>query len=239
MKASVDSPVYGFLKNPSLVDYPNRYAAVFFVSGCNFRCGFCHNPELLEAKSRRIGWDRLAETCRAFSENWVNGAVITGGEPTLAPGLPDLIEFFKGLGWAVKLDTNGWNAAVLEACLPILDYTAMDVKADRAGYEELTGFADVERIAESVAVIKDQAADHEFRTTIIQDFHTDGRMRGIGSLIEGARRYVMQPFVPREGLPDPAFESMARTSPDRMRELEGLMRPYAREVCVRGASSAA
>ena len=229
------SPVYGFLKNPSMVDFPGHMAAVFFTSGCNFTCGFCHNAELMAVKKRGISWERLKEACTHFRRDWVSGAVITGGEPTLSHRLPELIAFFRSFGWAVKLDTNGSMPDVLEALLPLVDYVAMDIKAGPDGYKELVGYDNVERIERSIELIQANAADYEFRTTIIEGFHDEKQMEGIGYLLNHAKRYIMQPFIPQDTLPDEKMRKLPRTSDGTMQFVRGLMQGCADEVIVRGS----
>ncbi len=226
--------VYAFLKNPTLVDYPDRLAAVFFTSGCNMRCGYCHNPELLRTRRAGIPRSRLLGTCRRFSDQWVEAAVITGGEPTLAPDLSGTIALFKSFGWAVKLDTNGSMPHVLREVIDQIDYVAMDIKADLDRYEELTGFAHADRIAESIRLIQDRASDYEFRTTVLDPFHDDEQLSGMAGMIRGARRYVLQPFVPKDQMPDEGYRGMPRTSPERLREAAVLVAGSAVEVLVRG-----
>jgi pyruvate formate lyase activating enzyme len=231
---SAVSPVYAFLKNPSMLDFSGHLAAVFFVSGCNFRCGFCHNPELLHRRRECISWERLSSVCRGFKDNWVDGAVLMGGEPTTAPELPEVIRRFREGGWAVKLDTNGSIPEMIEKCLPRLDYVAMDVKAGPSGYARLTGFKNVAAIRESIAMIKAGARDYEFRTTVVDSFHTDQQMLEIADLIRGARRYVLQPFVPRETIADATVRSQPRTSEARLLAIRNLVADCADEVVVRG-----
>jgi pyruvate formate lyase activating enzyme len=233
---SAQSPVYSFLDRPSMVDYDGHLAAVFFVSGCNFRCGFCHNAALLGAPRIGLDWERLAAACTRFRDGWVDAAVITGGEPTLHDGLAPLVAFFRRLGWTVKLDTNGSRPDVLERCLPELGCVAMDIKAGLDAYPAVTGFADTASIARSVDLLRTRAPDVEFRTTVIETIHDDAQMRAIGELIAGARRYALQPFVPRADLPDSRLRAAPRTSPDRLEALRALMQPYCREVVVRGAA---
>jgi pyruvate formate lyase activating enzyme len=229
------SPVYAFLRRPSLVDYPGRLAAVFFLDGCNFRCGFCHNAPLMREQGRRVAWAQLDQACRRFHDNWVDAAVITGGEPTRNLDLSKLVRFLKGFGWAVKLDTNGSNPEALERCCAAVDYVAMDVKAGPLRYQELTGYGDVDALSRSIEAVRARARDYEFRTTIIEPFHTDAEMRDIGGMIRGCRRYMMQPFVPKPSMPDPSFHSLPRTSSARLLALRELMREYAEEVGFRGA----
>lgn len=226
--------VYGYLKNPSMVDYPDHLAAVFFTSGCNFTCGFCHNAALMGRRRDGLRKDVLQEACVRFRESWVTGAVITGGEPTLCPDLPDLIQFFHGMGWRVKLDTNGSMPDVLERCLPLVDYVAMDVKAGPEGYSKLAGFDQIDRLRRSIALIRERAKAYEFRTTIIEPFHDDAQMEGIIELVCGARRYIIQPFIPNDELPDPAFRQLKRTGSERLNRIRDMAAPHVEELLVRG-----
>ena len=230
-----ESPVYALLEKPSLIDYPGCLCGVFFISGCNFSCGFCHNALLMGKKQQGIPWSRLDEVCRKFKNEWVDAVCITGGEPTLAADLIQLIEFFRGYGFKIKLDSNGALPDVLKECLPLVDYIAMDIKAGLSGYPELVGFTRTEKIAESVKLIMSSGVDHEFRTTIIEPFHTDEQMIEAGELIKGARRYCIQPFIPKDNLPDLRLRETKRTTPARLRRIEQLMKPYAKEIIVRGA----
>jgi pyruvate formate lyase activating enzyme len=221
------------MKQPSMVDFPGHLAAVFFTSGCNLRCGFCHNPELVLRRAG-LSWVRLEEACMRFCADWVTGAVISGGEPTLAPDLPGLIRFLRKYGWAVKLDTNGSNPGVLRECLPLVDYVAMDVKTAPSAYRDLTGCADTDAIRESMALIKAEARDYEFRTTVIEAHHDNARIEEIRAWVSGARRYVLQPFVPRDDHLDPAFRAHPRTSPARMRAVSDFFAQHVGEVVARG-----
>jgi len=235
MRNDAPSPVHGYLPSPSLADYPGHLAAVLFTAGCNFRCGFCHNAALLAERREGIPWSSLAEQCRRWRDEWVDAAVITGGEPTLAVHLGELIAFLKGFGWKVKLDTNGSRPEVLRECVKTVDYVAMDIKAGLRQYEAVTGYDNPERIAESMAIIREQAADYEFRTTVVDSIHSDGEMAEIGRLVRGARRYIIQPFVPKNDLPDVSLRTTPRTSRDRLRALAGQLQGTADCVSVRGA----
>jgi len=230
-----DSPVYAFLEKPSMIDYPGHLCGVFFTSGCNFSCGFCHNAPLMGRKQKGIPWSRLGEVCRSFQKNWVDAVCITGGEPSLAPDLMELIEFFRSFGFNIKLDSNGSLPAVLRECLPLIDFIAMDIKAGLSGYPELAGFTRTGDIAESVRLIMESGKEYEFRTTVIESFHSDQQMLEIGELIRGAKNYSLQPFVPQDTLPDPRLRELKRTTPARLRQLEKLMKPFVQKITVRGA----
>jgi len=219
-----------------MIDYPGSLCGVFFISGCNFRCGFCHNATLMGAKQAGLAWDRLDEVCERFKKEWVDAVCITGGEPTLVGDqLLELIHFFRKRGFKIKLDSNGSKPDLLRKCLPLIDYIAMDIKAGLCGYPELAGFTCPEAIEESIKLIMSSQIDHEFRTTVIEPFHTDDQMLAIGKLIQGSRRYVLQSFVPKDTLPKKEFRTLKRTTPERLRNLEKLMTPFAEKIIVRGA----
>jgi len=218
-----------------MIDFPGSLCGVFFLSGCNFTCGFCHNASLMGTKQAGLTWKRLDEICARFKTNWVDAVCITGGEPTLSPDLIELIEFFRERGFKIKLDSNGARPDVLKECLPLIDYIAMDIKAGLSGYPEIAGFTRTEKIVESIKLIMSSSVAHEFRTTVIEPFHTDEQMLEAGQLIQGAQRYVMQAFVPQDTLPSEEFRIKKRTTPERLWELEKLMAPYAKEIIVRGA----
>ncbi|MBM4147725.1 MAG: anaerobic ribonucleoside-triphosphate reductase activating protein [Lentisphaerae bacterium] len=229
------SPVVAFLDKASLVDFAGHLSAVFFVGECNFTCGYCHNAAVLRESGERIAWGRIREACDRFRRDWTDAAVVTGGEPTAVRGLEELLRFFRShCGWAVKLDTNGSAPDRLTRCLPLVDFVAMDVKAAPARYGEITGFPDAEKIRQSARLLIEGAPDYEFRTTVIESFHGEEQFDAIADLLRGARRYVLQPFVPRDDLPDPAMRSLPRTSDaylERMaRRLAGKL-----PVTIRGA----
>jgi pyruvate formate lyase activating enzyme len=220
-----------------MVDFPGHVAAVFFTSDCNFRCGFCHNAALLGTGRPGIPWGRIRSACREFMRNWADAAVVTGGEPTLDDGLPDLLRYFRGeCGWSVKLDTNGSRPDRLEECLPLVDYVAMDIKAGLSRYGELTGFGDVAVIHRSVRLIMERCPDYEFRTTALEGFHDTSQMDEIAELITGAKRYFVQPFVPRGHLPGAAWRAAPRTSDEFIKQFIGRVAGRAGEVRVRGAA---
>lgn len=230
------SSIYAYLEKPSMVDYPGRFAAVFFISGCNFTCGFCHNAALMSKQQAGLSWEKLEAACTEFKKDWVNGIVITGGEPTNAGNLVELIRFFKErFGFRVKLDTNGSNPERIAECLPLTDYVAMDIKCGLSAYPDFVGFPDLGKIRQSIRLIRDNAKDYEFRTTVVETVHTDEQMNEIYDDIKGSKRYVMQAFIPRDELPEEPYRTMPRTTSARLRELKGLMAGCADEILLRGA----
>ncbi len=228
-----ESPVYALMEKPSLIDYPGFLCAVFFISGCNFSCGYCHNAVLMRKKQKNLCWNRLDEVCRKFKSQWVDAACITGGEPTLEPHLVDLIKFFKKHGFKIKLDSNGSCPAALNECLPLIDYVAIDIKADLSDYPKIARFYDKEKIKESIRLIMGSKVNYEFRTTVVTPFHTDEQMQEIGKLIKGAKRYCLQTFVPKDTLPDPTFRTLKRTTPKRLEEIKQRIISYVDEIIIR------
>ena len=229
-----ESPVFAFQKQPTMIDFRGHYAALFFVSGCNFRCGFCHNAALMAEKKKGIGWERLQDFCEQLKEQWVDAVVLTGGEPTLHPELPELVDFFKKQGFLVKLDTNGSDPFVISALAQQLDYIAMDVKTSLDAYPVLTGFQDTDLVRQSIHFLKSSTLDYEFRTTIIESFHTDRMIMQMIRELDGAARYVLQPFIPRADLPDADLRQAERTSAGRLQKVAALARRYIERVDVLG-----
>ncbi len=228
------SPFHACMRNPSLVDFPGRMAAVFFVAGCNFRCGFCHNASLLDAGAERYTWERLDALCAALRRQWVEAVVVTGGEPTLAPGLAEAVRFFQDRGFAVKLDTNGSRPQVLAAVLDRLGFVAMDIKCSLPRYPDFVGFSDSDAVRHSIGLLLRGRTPYEFRTTLIEGFHTDAEVEAIGEAVRGAASFAVQAFVPRDDLPDPAMRVLPRTRPQALRRAADILRRYVARVEIRG-----
>lgn len=229
------SPVSAWVKHPSMVDWPGHMAGVLLVTGCNFRCPFCHNAPLLADPRGGLPWSALESLLRRFREHWVDAIVISGGEPTLRPDLPRLVRFLRDRGFRVKLDTNGSRPEAIEAVLDEVDYVAMDVKCGLARYPALVGFGDPDRIARSIEMVRDRAVDYEFRTTVAEPLHDDAQMDAIAAVLRGSRRWVLQRFEPRGELLQPDCRVWPRTSPSRLRALKTRLASVAREVIVRGS----
>lgn len=194
----------------SLCDYPGRVAAVVFTRGCNFRCPFCHNGHLLAGE----GADDLAETAvlerLADLSPRLQGVVVTGGEPTLQPGLPRFIRALRTMRLQVKLDTNGSRPGILETLLRerLLDFVAMDIKAPWARYPVLTGTrCDIGALQRSVALIAASGLPHQFRTTRVASLLTDDDCAAITRQVPSGSPHVFQPFLPEHAL-DPVLRRM-------------------------------
>ena len=203
----------------TLIDYPNRVAALIYTPLCNFRCPFCHNSELvLPEKIREL--QLIPENDILYflreREKFLDALCITGGEPTLQEDLPRFIGRVKQLGLLVKLDTNGSHPEVLEELFDnhLLDYVAMDVKGPATRYDELAGgHVDLDAIRRSLRLIMDRAPDYEFRTTVAPTIATEN-IEDTVELVKGAKRYFLQKFiVPTDkDLVDPAWNKKTALS---------------------------
>lgn len=187
------------LEKFSLVDYETKLSAVLFFAGCNFRCPFCHNRSLVERLEfgPKIPFEEILDFLKQ-RKNMLDAVVITGGEATLMPDLKEKIIKIRSLGYLIKLDTNGTNPVVLKDLLDsnILDYVAMDIKNSLEKYP-LTTDSNVliKNIKQSIDLIINSGVDHEFRTTVVKEYHTLEDMEKIALLIKGAKRMRIQKFV--------------------------------------------
>lgn len=183
----------GGLQKTSLLDFPGKISAIVFTAGCNFRCGYCHNPELIN----QIAAVKDVYEFLKLRAGKLDGVVITGGEPCVQKDLPEFIKSIKALGYAVKLDTNGSFPGMLEKVLPDLDYAAMDIKAPLEKYSKITNVeVNTDNILKSINLIKNSGVDYEFRTTVLQSQLTFDDFVNIGELLNGSKRYILQKFVP-------------------------------------------
>jgi pyruvate formate lyase activating enzyme len=186
----------GGLQKFSLADYPGKTCAILFTRGCNLRCPYCHNPELVwpERYAPALDLDELLaflETRRGL----LDAVTVTGGEPCLQADLPELLARLKDMGFAVKLDSNGSFPDVLRKVIEekLVDYIAMDIKAPLEKYARVSGVAlDVRLIKESIALLLEGRVEHEFRTTVDRGLLDEEDLMAIGEDIRGARRYYLQ-----------------------------------------------
>jgi pyruvate formate lyase activating enzyme len=220
----------------SLVDYPGKICTILFTQGCNFRCPYCHNPELVLPSAFQA---RLAEdTVLAFlkkRQGVIDAVTITGGEPTLQPDLAKVIAHIKALGYLVKLDTNGSHPVVLRALVEekVLDYVAMDVKGPLERYGELAGTKIPSKdIQSSIQTIMDSGVPYEFRTTVVDGMLGNGDFEKLAGLMKGARRYVLQSFIPSKPL-DPSFLERSAPSAERLVAIKASLEGHIQDVVIR------
>jgi pyruvate formate lyase activating enzyme len=196
--------IKGFVET-SFCDWDGKLSSVIFLPGCNLRCPFCQNGPLVDgyAGLPTVGFDRVRDYLTA-RKDWIDGVVITGGEPTIHRGLPGLIRDFKSLGFGVKLDTNGTNPDMVASLAKegLIDYIAMDIKtALDERYDRAAGVsADLDAVRRSVALIMSGTVPYEFRTTLVPGIVGEAEVLSIARSISGARRYVLQRFVPDNSL---------------------------------------
>lgn len=190
--------IIGGLQKTSFLDFPEKIACIVFTNMCNFRCGYCHNPELITNYEPVLTVSAFFEFLES-RKGKLDGVVVTGGEPTVQTDLFDFIKKIKDLGFLVKLDSNGSNPEVLERLFKanLLDYVAMDIKAPYEKYSEITRVnCDISKIKKSINLIMDSGIDYEFRTTVVKSQLSYADFDAIGEMIKGAKKYYLQRFVP-------------------------------------------
>lgn len=218
-----------------MLDWPGRLSATIFLGGCDFRCPFCHNAALISAPTEPAAWSGLAEHLEA-KRGWLDGVVITGGEPTTDPDLVRTLEYFAEMHMPVKLDTNGNNPDVLETVLAagLVSYVALDIKTAFDRYDELTGARDAgSRVSRSVELIVTSGVPHEFRTTAYPGAMMLDDLVEIARSLEGGDRYAVQQFVSETTL-DPRASAVLPYRPDALVEVVERCNTYIPTV-LRGA----
>lgn len=214
--------IIGGLQKTSLLDFPEKIAAIVFTMGCNFRCGYCHNPELINGEAKIEEVFEFLKT----RQGKLDGVVITGGEPCLQKDLPEFIKQVKELGFAVKLDTNGSFPEMLEKVLPDLDYVAMDIKAPLEKYSQIVNVdVDTSKILKSIEVLKNGGVDYEFRTTVVKSQLSFEDFEKIGQLIQGAPRYYLQRFEASKIL-DKSLENEKTYSTEEFKRIIDILKSY-------------
>ena len=188
----------------SLLDYEDKISCVLFTKACNFRCPFCHNGLSVIESETFIPFDDILDYLK-MRRGVLDAVVISGGEPTLMPDLIDKIKIIKELGYEVKLDTNGTNPEIVEKLIneKLIDYVAMDIKNSLEMYALTAGVKTVnlENIKKTIHLLNERDFPHEFRTTLVYEFHNDEKyIHGIGELIKGSKKLYLQKFVDREGV---------------------------------------
>ena len=229
--------LFGGLQKITLVDYPGKVAATVFAAGCNFRCPYCHNPELVlpelikkqpKIKEKEI-LDFLTER-----KKLLEGICITGGEPTIQSDLIDFIKKVKDLGFLIKLDTNGSNPKALKELIKdnLLDFIAMDIKGSLDEYDKITNVKiDIKKIKESIKIIKD-FKEYEFRMTVLPLFHSNKDFDKIGKILKGSKIFCIQQFRPK-GCLDQNFEQEEQFSLKELEEFKKMLEKYIEKVKIR------
>ena len=223
------------LQKMTLLDYPGKVACTVFLGGCEFRCPFCHNWELIDMSAPAIMDDtellKFLDTRRGL----LDGVAFTGGEPLLRKDLPELIRRIRDMGFLIKLDTNGNNPEPLAAVVGegLIDYVAMDIKNSPERYGETIGLPgyDISNVLASAEFLLNGSVEYEFRTTVVKQFHDRESFEKIGEWIKGAEKYYLQVFVDRETVPYSGLESYTK---EEMEEFLNIVKKSVKHAEIRG-----
>ncbi len=223
------------LQKMTLLDFPGRVACTVFFGGCDMRCPYCHNAELLDGTAPAVMDDEELLAFLKKRQGLLDGVCFTGGEPLLQKDLPDFAAKVRELGYPVKLDTNGNHPDRLEKMIreDLVQYVAMDIKNSPERYAETAGLRqlDLTPIRESVRMLMEGKTDYEFRTTAVAELHDDESFEQIGQWIKGAKRYFLQRFTDRDTVP---FQGLHSPGKEQMEHWAEIIRPYVPAAELRG-----
>lgn len=220
------------LQKLTLIDYPDKVACTIFTFGCNFRCGFCHNPELIVDDGRP---DLKREDIIKFleeREGLLDAVCITGGEPTINKDLPDFISKIKSMGFLVKLDTNGSNPKMIEELInkKLVDYIAMDIKGPIEIYDEIAEVkVNKEDVKKSVEIIKNRVKNYEFRITVVPTVFKEEHVKMIVEWLGDVRAFYIQNFGNEKNL-DEKFKKVEPYRKEQLKKIHNMFKKYFR-VC--------
>ena len=221
----------------TLLDYPEKTAAILFLPGCNMRCPFCHNHELTDGENVDTLLFKDIYKYLDMRKHLLDGIVITGGEPSNQDIIP-LLQSLKNLGYQIKIDTNGLRPQAIQKWIDnkLVNYIAMDIKNAPAKYAETCGLPHInmDLIYQSIQIIMSSSIDYEFRTTVIPSYHTPDDFVVIGeTLIPNAKHFYLQPFVMRNTVPE---KSLQEPSDDLLKQCLTAVSPYVQNAEIRGRS---
>jgi pyruvate formate lyase activating enzyme len=219
------------IQKTSLVDYPDRVCSVLFTPGCNLRCPFCHNWRIVVDPKPPFLNEESALNILEERKKYVDSVTVTGGEPTIHKELPKLLKKLKEKGLFVKLDTNGLDSQMLEACLPYMDYVALDVKTSPQKYA-LLGAKETEELLRTVEMLKMGKIDYEFRTTVVPGFVDAGDIQAMCKIVKGAKTWALQQFIPGDTL-DNRLNAVRPFSPETFSKYAETIKDYAENIVLR------
>ena len=228
------------LQRTSLVDWPEKICSTLFIAGCNFRCGFCHNPELVitsEIEKLEPMTENELLTALVERKRLIDGVCITGGEPLMSPETVKLIRKIKDKGLAVKLDTNGSVPTLLKTLIDekLVDYVAMDIKGTKERYPAIScSNINVGLIEESIKILKESNIDYEFRTTVVKGMLEKKDVVGIGHWLKGSKAYYLQQFVGNEKTLDEKYMGRKSYTPDELKDMMAAVKDRFQKTGVRG-----
>lgn len=226
----------GGLQKTSLLDYPDHISAIIWTVGCNFRCPFCYNKKLVFEELPVVPEKEVTDFLEK-RKNVLEAVVITGGEPTLQNDIPVFIRKVKGMGYLVKIDTNGTKPDKIKELIEdnLVDYIAMDVKAPKEKYEKLSGVkADIGSIEKSIELIKNKAPDYEFKTTFVPTLLEKNDIIEIAKWLKNSKRYYLQNFEKNLPFISKEMENVKPYSKEYMYETLNEIKPYFRYCDIRG-----
>jgi len=222
----------------TLLDFPGKVACTVFLGGCDFRCPFCHNADLLDMNAPALMDDRELIRFLETRKTLLEGVAFTGGEPLLRHDLPELFKEIKEMGFPIKLDTNGNHPEALKKIVEagLADYVAMDVKHSPEGYGTIIGLDrfDTSKVSESIDFLRGFESpdfDYEFRTTAVREFHRAEDFQKIGEWIGGAKKYYIQNFVDRESV---MYGGLSGFQKEELDVFQRIAAPYVGLCEVRG-----
>ena len=225
------------VQKTTLIDYPDQIASIIFTQGCNFSCPYCHNSNLIPLKNKDSSYysvENILDFLNSQKE-FIDGVVITGGEPTLQQGLKEFIEKIKAKGLKVKLDTNGSTPKLIKELIDkkLVDYIAMDVKSSFASNREIIGKDGFETvITDSIKLIKNSTINYEFRTTVVPTLHDKKEIEEIAKLVEGANCHYLQNFKAKNTL-DSKLMDINGFPPAKLEEFKEILLDYVEKVYIR------
>ena len=218
----------------SLLDFEDRMSCVLFSKACNFRCPFCHNGLTVLESEETIPWNEVMDYLK-LRKGMLDAVVVSGGEPTLLPGLKEKLKDIKSLGYEVKLDTNGTNPELVKQYIDsgLVDYVAMDIKNSLEKYPMTCGVEqiDEEKIKKTIKILMDSKIRYEFRTTLVDEFHKEEDMDEMGQLIRGAKVLYLQKFVERDGC---IQKGLHEVSEENALKYKKILEKYVDKVELRG-----
>ncbi len=228
------------LQKMTLLDFPGKVACTVFLQGCNYRCPFCHNSELLGGAPEPLMTEEAFFAFLATRKGLLDGVCVSGGEPTLTPSLPEFLKKIKDMGFAVKLDTNGSRPEVLKALVSkgLVDYVAMDVKNGPQQYPQTVGVAlkDLLAIEQSLCFLIEENVDYELRTTLVEPLHNVESITQMGQWLAGLvpgkkpRQLFLQSFVDRDTV---LFSGLAAPAEDTVMRFADILSQYIEKVSIR------
>lgn len=224
----------GGLEKITLIDYPGKVACMIYTIGCNFRCPYCHNPELVDETADVLSEEKIFEFLHS-RKSLIDGVVITGGEPTMHDDLLEFIQKIKSMGFLIKLDSNGTRPEMIKQALDsnLVDYIAMDIKSPLESYsQQVARPVNTDAVRESISIIMNSSIEYEFRTTVVKQLLSEEAIESIAKSIAGAKRYYLQKFIPTKIL-NPQLLRKVSYSDDEFRILQQKIIPYVQYCGIR------